>query len=284
MDTTVWRRRIRRGNGILPFAGNVPHLIVGVIGPGFDSEQFEPRPEVWVPLQADPNHVDGASVYQVTGRLRPGVTHAAADAQLRVAIEAYADPSSRNQVNQQWTAQPLQQAMVGSIQSSLNMLFGAVAFLLLIACANVTSLLLVRADVRKREMAIRAAIGAGRGRIVRQVLIENLLLSLTGGMVGLMVGPFAMRTLLRLYPGTNPFIIGGASTAIPRIGEGGAAVALDWHVLGFTLLLSIATGLLCGLIPAWRVSRVNLNATLQQTHVAGFGVRRVTGRSILVVR
>ena len=92
-----------------------------------------------------------------------------------------------------------------------------------------------------------------------------------------------MRTLLRLYPGTNPFIIGGASTAIPRIGEGGAAVALDWHVLGFTLLLSIATGLLCGLIPAWRVSRVNLNATLQQTHVAGFGVRRVTGRSILVV-
>ena len=141
--------------------GSVPHLIVGVVGTGFDSEQFEPRPEVWVPL-GDPNHVDGASVYQVTGRLRPGVTHAAADAQLRVAIEAYADPSSRNQVNRQWTAQPLQQVMVGSIQSSLNMLFGAVAFLLLIACANVASLLLVRADVRKREMAIRAAIGAGR--------------------------------------------------------------------------------------------------------------------------
>jgi predicted permease len=131
-------------------------------------------------------------------------------------------------------------------------------------------------------MAIRAAIGAGRGRIVRQVLIENLLLSLTGGIVGLMVGPFAMRTLLSLYPGPNPFIIGRTTMTIPRIGEGGAAVALDWHVLGFTLLLSVATGLVCGLIPAWRVSRVNLNATLQQTHAADSGLRRVTGRSILV--
>ena len=263
--------------------GNVPHLIVGVIGPGFDSEQFEPRPEVWVPLQADPNHVDGASVYQVTGRLRPGVTHAAADAQLRIAIEAYADPSSRNQVYQQWTAQPLQQAMVGSIQSSLKLLFGAVGFLLFIACANVASLLLVRADVRKREMAIRAAIGAARGRIVRQVLIENLLLSLTGGLLGMVVGAFSLRRLLRLSPGTNPFIIGGDNTAFPRIGDGGAAVALDGHVLGFTLFLSIATGLICGLIPAWRALRVNLNGTLQQSHAAQFGSGRVTGRSILVI-
>jgi predicted permease len=263
--------------------GSIPHVIVGVIGSDFDSEQFEPRPEVWVPLQADPERVDGASIYQVTARLRPGVTHAAADAQLRVALDATAPVTTPADRRSAWTARPLHDAMVGRMQSSFNLLFGAVALLLLIACANVASLLLVRADVRRREMAIRAAIGAGRGRIVRQTLVENLLLSLAGGLVGLIVGPLAIRTLLRLYPGTNPFIIGGTGPAIPRIGEGGAAVALDWHVLGFALLLSMATGLLCGLIPAWHVSRADVSATLQHTNVPASGTRRATGRSVLVM-
>jgi predicted permease len=261
--------------------GAVPHTIVGVIGPDFDSEQFQPRPDVWVPLQADAERVDGASIYQVTARLRPGVTHAAADAHLRVALEERS-PRSQAAGRMAWLAQPLQDAMVGSFRFSIYVLFGAVGILLLIACANLAGLLLVRADVRRREMAIRAAIGAGRGRIVRQMVIENLVLSFAGGAVGVVVGPLAVRALLGLYPGVNPFLL-GASEHFPRIGDGGAAVTLDWHVLGFALLVSLATGILCACFPAWHVVRTNPISTLQETNAPASGIRWLTGRTVLVI-
>lgn len=173
--------------------GSVPHVIIGVVGPDFDSEQFQPRPDLWVPLQTDPEHVDGASIYQVTARLRPGVTTAAADAHLRVAFDALnpgAATAEQGERRYAWTARPLREAMVGSFRSSINLLFGAVGILLLIACANVASLVLVRANVQKRGIAIRAAIGAGHGRIVRQLLMENVVLSLAGGAAGLLIGPW----------------------------------------------------------------------------------------------
>jgi predicted permease len=284
----LWTRRFNGDRSVVGrtlLLGSVPHVIIGVIRPDFDSEQFQPRPDLWVPLQADPEHVDGASIYQVSGRLRLGVTPAAADADLHVTFDALNSDTSASQREDRryaWTARPLQDAMVGTFRDSLTMLFGAVVLVLLIACANVASLLLVRADVRKREMAIRAAIGAGRDRIVRQVLIENVVLSLTGGAIGFMVGPLAMRALLRLYPGTNPFII-GANEALPRIGDVGSAVTLDWWVLGFALLISVGTGVVCGLLPAWHVARTHQNSMLQLTNASDPGVRRGTGRAILVV-
>jgi predicted permease len=194
----LWVRRFGADTNIVGqrvALGSVPHTVVGVVGSSFDSEQFEPRPDAWVPLQADPEHFDGGSIYQVTARLRPGVTPAAANAALAVEYARLTTPregAPTQEASQgRWLAEPLQTAMARSARSSLNLLLGAVAFLLLIACSNVANLLLVRAETRKREMAIRAAIGAGRPRLVRQLLIESLVLSLSGGVVGLAIGVLA---------------------------------------------------------------------------------------------
>jgi putative ABC transport system permease protein len=266
--------------------GSVPHTVVGIIGPGFDSEQFEPRPALWLPLQTDPDHVDGASIYQVTARLRPGVTPAAADAALAVEYARLNRPTDRaaaERVRQgRWIAEPLQTAMVGSARVSLNVLLGAVAFLLLIACANVASLLLVRADVRKREMAIRSAIGAGGGRLVRQLLVESLVLCLIAGVVGLGVGVLGTQALLRLYPSSNPFML-GALGAIPRIGEFGAAVTVDWRVLGFALLVSLGTGIVFGLVPSRHLRGSELNPLLHASLASGAAGRRLNARAIFVI-
>ncbi len=263
--------------------GNVPHLIVGIIGPDFDSEQFEPLPDVWVPLQTDPEHVDGGSIYQVTARLRPGVSHDSANAALAVEFAKFNANASGPRRQGAWIAEPLQAAMVGGAGSSLSVLLGAVAFLLLIACANVANLLLVRADVRRREMTIRAAIGAGRNRIMRQLLIETLTLSLMGGAVGLAVGTLATRALLRLYPGSNPFML-GAPDAIARIGELGAGVGVDWRVLAFAMLVSIATGVAFGVLPSRQLGDSDLQASLQQANAGGTsGGRRMSPRAMFVV-
>ena len=180
------------------------------------------------------------------------------------------------------SAEPLQTAMVRSVRSSLNVLLGAVAFLLLIACSNVANLLLVRAETRKREMAIRAAIGAGRTRLVRQLLIESLVLSAIGGAVGLAIGVVATQMLLRLYPGSNPFML-GALGSIPRIGDAGAAVTVDWRVLGFALLVSIGTGVLFGLVPSRHVGGPELNPLQLANSGSRRSRRRFDARAMIVV-
>jgi predicted permease len=172
--------------------------------------------------------------------------------------------------------------MVGPVQASLYLLLGAVGVLLVVACANVASLLLVRADIRQRELTIRAAVGASRGRIIRQLLVENLVLSSIGGAVGLVAGLVATRALLRLFPGANPFIIGAAG-ALPRIGEGGAGVALDWRVLAFVALISILTGVVFGLLPMRHIGRGDLGAVLQRANTST-GLRgRFSPRALFVV-
>jgi len=138
-----------------------------------------------------------------------------------------------------FVAEPMQDTVARDVRSSLLVLAGAVSFVLLIACANVANLLLVRAIGRQREIAIRAAVGAGRGRIIRQLLTESVVLSLAGGILGLVFGVAGIRALLALNPGN-----------IPRIAANGAGVAADWHVLVFTALISLGTGVLFGLIPA----------------------------------
>ncbi|MGH9619108.1 MAG: ABC transporter permease, partial [Bryobacteraceae bacterium] len=252
--------------------GGVPYEVIGIIGSGFHSD---PAPDLWLPFQFDMNTRDQSNYFVVAGRLKPGVTIAMANARLKLATEAYRRkyPGGVGP-HTVFTVQPLRDLIVSGVRTSLLVLEAAVFLVLLIACANVANLLLVRATGRKREIAIRAAVGAGRARIVRQLLTESVLLSIIGGALGLVVGFFAMRGLLAVNPGN-----------IPRIGHDGTAVTLDWRVLLFTFGVAIVTGILFGLIPALHASRGDLSAALKESggRSGGGGFRENKARSILVV-
>jgi len=282
----IWVRRFGSDPSIVGrpiFLGSTPHIVIGILSPGFDTEQFEPLPDVWLPFQIDPQRVDGGNLFLVTGRLKRGVTLEQANARLAAAFADYSQRSSRRSTVTMWTVQHLQDAMVKSIRPSLTLLFGAVGLVLLIACANVANLLLVRGDARKREIAIRTAIGAGRARIVRQLLTESLLLWAAGGVFGLALGSLATRTLLWLYPGNNPFNLLDAYS-LPRLGEDGAAVTLDWRVLGFAVLVSALTGIIFGLFPAFQGARSDPQAALKESGSMVVGGRRTNRcRSVFVV-
>lgn len=172
-----------------------------------------------------------------------------------------------------FTVQPMQDSVIGDVRPSLWMLFGTVCVVLLIACTNVAGLLVVRATRRKHEIAIRAAIGGGRGAIIRQLLTESLLLSGAGGVLGLLIGILGMRGLLLVNP-----------RMIPRIGESGSRVTVDVHVLLFTLAVSLTTAVLFGLIPAVHASGADLTFALKQSGGrSGITLRQNKARSVLVV-
>jgi len=247
--------------------------IMGVAGPNLKIEINEP-PDVYVPFQLDPIREDHGHYFTVIGRLKPGVTLAAGNAQMQTVFaefrRKYAIPLDDSKTG--FGVEPLQDAMVGDVRESLLILVGAVSFVLLIACANVANLLLARATGRKREMAIRLAVGSGRGRIVRQLLAESVTLALAGGGLGLAVGYAGIRAILSVSPGN-----------IPRIGLQGASVGLDWRVSGFTMGLSILTGILFGLWPALQTSRVDLSSTLKESsNRSGTGLRHNKTRALLV--
>ena len=153
--------------------------------------------------------------------------------------------------------------------AGLMALAGAVAFVLLIACSNVANLLLARATARRREIAIRAAVGGSRTRIIRQLLTESVLLSVAGGVLGLGLGWLGIRALLSVN-----------TAGLPRVGEDGGLVSMDWRVVLFTLLVAIATGLIFGLIPAIQSSRTDLTTTLKESSGrSGSGCTRAAARS-----
>jgi putative ABC transport system permease protein len=248
-----------------------PYLVVGVIGRNFVTE--DPA-DLWIPFQFDLTSQDMAHYFVVAARLRPGITLQQANAQLKLAADQY----RRTYVGAMgpedgFGVASLQEIMIGDTRTPLLVLSGAVGFVLLIACANVASLMLARASARKRELATRAALGAGRMQIVRQLLTESLVLSLSGGVLGLILGFAGVRLLLSISPDT-----------LPRVGEGGSAVTLDLNVLLFTLGISVFTGILFGIIPAIGASRPNLVASLNEGGSrSGIGFRSGKLRSILVV-
>jgi predicted permease len=254
--------------------GDEPYTVVGVLG-DFDFREFGPTPQVWVLFQFDPNSADQGHYFQAMGRLKPGVTLQQADARLQASAPDFRArfPTALN-AQASFGLRGIQEVIVGpETKQSLMIYGGAVSFVLLIACANVANLLLVRATGRRREIAIRAAIGGSRGRIIRQLLTESVVLSLAGGLLGLFVGWAGIRALLSVN-----------TAGLPRVGENGALVGLDWPVVAFTLGISLATGIIFGLIPALQSSKTDLTTTLKESAGrSGTGFRQNKVRSVLVV-
>jgi len=283
-----WTRRFGSNPQVLgqPITlGSESYTVIGILGPDFDTELFDQSPDAWLPFQIEPNTNDHGSYCYVAARLRPEATLSMAIARLQSVVGEYQRRfPTFSSSKESFTAQPLREAMGNSSRPLIMLLVGAVIFVLLIACANVANLLLVRGTGRMHEIAIRAAVGAGRGRVIRQLLTESTLLSLAGGILGLVLGMVGIRALLALYPGNLPLTSPANPLYIPRIGESGSAVALDWRVLAFTVLVSLGTGVLFGILPAFQASRADLNVLLKENSArSGSGFRQHKTRSLLVI-
>ena len=250
--------------------GRTSFTVIGVLSP-----RFKPYPsaEVWIPLQADPNSTDQAHLLTAAGRLPPGTTLAQANSWMKVLGDRYiqAHPEQLGS-DEHVGAIPMRQRLTGNVRPALIILLGAVGMVLLIACANVANLLLARALNRQKEMIVRAALGAGRGRIVRQLLTESLLLALAGGSMGLLLGPWGVRALVVFAPG-----------GLPRIQEMARVPALDARVVAFSVTLSLLTAVLFGLLPAFQLSRVDLVSSFKEAGGrTGTGLKQGQTRNVLV--
>lgn len=273
---SFWERRFDadpQALGRLVTLGGVSYAVIGVLDPNFSMADFGPTPDVWLPFQLDPHTADQGHYFGINARLKPGVTVEQARARMASFTEAYREKFPRFSQEETFDLVPLREALVSNSRSTLFVLMGAVGFVLLIACANVANLLLARAAGRRREIALRSAIGAGRGRIVRQLLTESVLLATIAGALGLGLGAIGIRALLAVN-----------TAGLPRIGEAGALVGIDWRVVGFTVLASLLTGVLFGLIPALQSSRADLSAALKEGGGrSGSGFRQNKARSLLIV-
>jgi predicted permease len=231
LSYNFWTQRLGSDPNVLgksvTLSGN-PYTIVGVVGREFDVRDFGRAPELWVPFQLDPNTTDQGHYFQTVGRLKPGVSLERAQAQLMASASAFRDRWTVAAMSETagFSAITLQEALVRQARPTLLVALGAVGFVLLIACANVANLLLIRATGRRRELAVRVALGAGRWRIMRQLLTESLMLSFAGGALGLLAGYLGMRWLLTVN-----------TAGLPRLGQGGSLLGMDWRVVVFTFVL-----------------------------------------------
>jgi putative ABC transport system permease protein len=269
----LWKRRFGGDERIIGKEISLDkewYTVVGVAGESFHSE---PEAQLWIPFHFNLNSTDRFHSFRVAARLRPGVTLAQANSQLDAASEAARRDSKMPDPDFRFQLRKFSDAMVSGVRPSLFVLLGAVILVFLIACANLANLLLIRMTVRKREFAIRGAIGAGRGRILRQLTVESLLLCSFGCVVGVALGLIGVRALLIANPNTLPYI-----------GRPDLAFGLDWRVLGFAAGVSLLTALIFGLLPALAVCRKGFENVLRETgNRQGTGVRSKRSHFVVVV-
>ena len=281
---SLWQRRFGADPNITEktmLLNGIGHPIIGVLPERFQFPDPEGRrapgssagqtTDLLLPMAFDPKNLGdrGSHFLLALGRLKPGVTCEQAQAEMdSIAnrLEGLYPESSKG-----WTIRvvPLHEQVVGEVRPMLLLLLAAVGFVLLITCANVANLLLARATTRHKEMALRLALGAGRGRLIRQLLIESLLLAILSGGIGLLVAYWGSQAIVTL-----------SLSELPRAHE----IAIDNRALIFTLGLSLLTGILFGIVPALQASRINLNESLKEgSKSATAGVHRNRFRSLLVV-
>ncbi len=270
----LWRGRFGANPKIIGTSIDLdkrPFTVVGIIPAAFRTPFFTTKQEVWIPLIQDPVFSTrmpqrGSHLLPVIGRLKSGVSVAQAQAEMdaisgRLAGEFPAE-------NNGWTVRlvPLQKEIVGDVRTGLLVLLGAVGLVLLIACANIANLLLARATSRSKEIAVRTALGAGRARIIRQLLSETAVLGLLGGAVGIALAYWGVKALSSLLP-----------SSLPQMNP----ICVDYFVLGFALLLSAIAGVAFGLVPAMFAAHADIQSTLRESVRTGESRNRRRARSFL---
>ncbi|MEJ7576832.1 MAG: ABC transporter permease [Pyrinomonadaceae bacterium] len=270
LSHSLWQRRF---NSDANLAGKTlrvngeDHTIVGVMPPNF---KYPSNAELWTPLALDTAEADRGNHYlSCIARLKPGVTIEAAQAQMTTIAQRL---EAEHPINKGWGVRVIslrEELIDEEARMVLVALLGAVLFVLLIACANVANLLLARSVSREKEMAIRTALGAGRARVIRQLLTESVLISLAGGALGVLLAMWGIDLLVTAIPEEMPFWV---------------RFDIDTRVLLFTLSVSLLTGIIFGLVPALQASKPDLQVSLKEgSRSATEGVRRNRLRSLLVV-
>ncbi|HEX9893612.1 MAG TPA: ABC transporter permease, partial [Gemmatimonadales bacterium] len=252
LNETLWRTRFGADPAVVGSMISLDDERFQVVGVAPAGSAWPPRTMIWYPFTFDPERLAssrGAVYLNTLARLRPGATLASADDDMGVIAARLEREYPEMNADLGATVVPLHQWLIGSLDRPLYILLGGVGFVLLIACSNVANLLLVRGVSREGELAVRTALGAGRGRLVRQLVTESLVLSLLGAAAGLALAAVGLRLLLRAAP-----------ASIPRLGD----IHLDGLVLGFTLLVALVTGVLFGVVPARLVLRPDLGRTIRE--------------------